>query len=111
MPIYEYCCKECKHIFEEWRKDFTDRDIPCPVCGASAKRMISSTAFILKGSGWYATDYARNSAGSSGNGKGNGNGGKAEAQEGDAGSASTDKASSSESTTSESKPSSSNGSS
>jgi len=95
MPIYEYCCQDCKHIFEEWQKDFTDRDMPCPVCGATAKRMISSTAFILKGSGWYATDYARSSSGSSDNGQGKGNGGKTEAASGDSGKetgASADKA-------------------
>lgn len=76
MPIYEYCCQECHHIFEEWHKNYTEKERVCPVCGAKAKRMISNTAFILKGSGWYATDYASQaSAGSSaegGNGNGNG---------------------------------------
>jgi putative FmdB family regulatory protein len=76
MPIYEYCCEECQHIFEEWQKDFSERKMTCPVCGAQAKRLISNTAFILKGSGWYVTDYARNS----GNG-GNGNGKTAHAKD------------------------------
>lgn len=77
MPIYEYSCQDCQHVFEEWQKDFTDKEMACPVCGGQAKRMISNTAFILKGSGWYVTDYARGKASSSGNG-GNGNGGKDE---------------------------------
>jgi putative FmdB family regulatory protein len=76
MPIYEYCCQECRHIFEEWHKDYTEKERVCPVCGAKAKRMISNTAFILKGSGWYATDYASQasaeSSGDGGNGNGNG---------------------------------------
>jgi putative FmdB family regulatory protein len=78
MPIYEYCCQECRHIFEEWHKEYTEKERVCPVCGATAKRMISNTAFILKGSGWYATDYASQaSAGSTGEGgNGNGNGKK-----------------------------------
>jgi putative FmdB family regulatory protein len=84
MPIYEYCCQDCQHIFEEWQKDYTERDRSCPICGARAKRMISSTAFILKGSGWYQTDYAR--ASSNTQSSGNGNGGK---QEGEGGSEST----------------------
>jgi putative FmdB family regulatory protein len=75
MPIYEYSCEDCRHLFEEWQKDFTEKEMTCPVCGGRAKRMISNTAFILKGSGWYATDYARGSESASGNG-GNGNGGK-----------------------------------
>jgi putative FmdB family regulatory protein len=73
MPIYEYSCPECQHLFEEWQWDFRERTIQCPICGAEAKRMISNTAFILKGSGWYATDYSRSHASSSaGNGNGNG---------------------------------------
>ncbi len=58
MPIYEYSCSKCSHVFEEWQRGFMDREIECPECGAASKRLISSTAFILKGSGWYATDYA-----------------------------------------------------
>ncbi|MCF8039512.1 MAG: zinc ribbon domain-containing protein [Desulfohalobiaceae bacterium] len=61
MPIYEYSCSNCSHIFEEWQKDFADREVECPDCGAASKRLISNTAFILKGSGWYVTDYAEGS--------------------------------------------------
>lgn len=62
MPIYEYCCQDCQHVFEEWQKDFKEREMTCPVCGSPAKRLISNTSFILKGSGWYVTDYANNKA-------------------------------------------------
>jgi putative FmdB family regulatory protein len=92
MPIYEYSCEDCQHLFEEWQKDFTDRGMTCPVCGGQAKRMISNTAFILKGSGWYVTDYARGTASSSGNG-GNGNGGKTEGSETTAKSSATESSS------------------
>ncbi len=30
----------------------------CPNCGGAMKKMISNTSFVLKGSGWYVTDYA-----------------------------------------------------
>ena len=81
MPIYEYRCQDCQQIFEEWQTTFEERDLSCPVCGGTAKRIMSNTTFVLKGGGWYATDYASNNkASSGGNGNGNGNGnGKAKA--------------------------------
>ena len=57
MPIYEYRCSDCGQVFEEWQKDFKDREMVCPVCGGASERLISSTSFVLKGSGWYVTDY------------------------------------------------------
>lgn len=57
MPIYEYQCKECDHVFEDWQKGFEDKSVPCPECEGESDRLISSTSFILKGSGWYVTDY------------------------------------------------------
>lgn len=30
----------------------------CPDCGGEVKKLISNTSFVLKGSGWYVTDYA-----------------------------------------------------
>lgn len=57
MPIYEYLCKDCEQIVEEWQKDFAVRAATCPVCGGDAQRIISNTSFVLKGTGWYVTDY------------------------------------------------------
>lgn len=68
MPIYEYNCQDCKQIFEEWQKDYEERDIPCPVCGGNASRIISSTSFVLKGGGWYASGYSGESSPPSGGG-------------------------------------------
>lgn len=58
MPIYEYRCQGCDHQFEEWQRGYEEKTLPCPVCGQTAARVVSGSAFILKGSGWYATDYA-----------------------------------------------------
>lgn len=33
----------------------------CPSCGGKVERLMSPGAFILKGTGWYATDYASKS--------------------------------------------------
>ncbi|HDQ39575.1 MAG TPA: zinc ribbon domain-containing protein [Desulfonatronum sp.] len=68
MPIYEYRCQECQQIFEQWQKDFNDQDKSCPVCGGKSQRLISNTSFVLKGSGWYVTDYCKTSSTSGGNG-------------------------------------------
>lgn len=57
MPIYEYACDKCEHVFEEWQKDFDEHNLPCPKCGGSSHKIISHSAFVLKGSGWYVTDY------------------------------------------------------
>jgi putative FmdB family regulatory protein len=60
MPIYEYVCGECKSVHEIMQK-ITDNPLTvCPACGGSMKKKISNTSFVLKGTGWYATDYASN---------------------------------------------------
>ncbi len=63
MPIYEYCCEDCRQIFEEWQKDFQDRNKICPVCSGTSHRLISNTSFVLKGGGWYASGYSKDSGG------------------------------------------------
>jgi len=58
MPIYEYQCTACDNVFEEWCKcSQMEELLPCPLCSASAKHIISNTAFVLKGTGWYVTEY------------------------------------------------------
>ena len=58
MPIYEYKCGKCKKRHEIMQK-ITEKPLTiCPSCGGAMTKMISSTSFVLKGSGWYATDYA-----------------------------------------------------
>jgi putative FmdB family regulatory protein len=62
MPIYEYRCEKCGKEFEEWQK-FSDPAIDvCSDCGGKAKRLISQSSFVLKGTGWYVTDYGRGSS-------------------------------------------------
>lgn len=66
MPIYEYKCEKCGDVFEV-RQKFSDEPVTVhEKCGGKVDRLISRSAFQLKGSGWYATDYA----------KGGGNGSK-----------------------------------
>jgi putative FmdB family regulatory protein len=66
MPIYEYRCEKCGEF--EYSQRITDPALQrCPTCKRKVRRLISSTSFQLKGSGWYVTDYAR--AGGSGKDK------------------------------------------
>jgi len=58
MPIYEYRCRKCG-TFEVTRR-ITDPALKrCPTCKSKVERLMSRSSFVLKGSGWYATDYAR----------------------------------------------------
>ena len=59
MPIYEYKCKACEREFE-YQQRMSDPDkTDCEACGAKAlERLISATAFHLKGGGWYKDLYS-----------------------------------------------------
>ncbi len=61
MPVYEYECGTCGERFEVMQK-FSDPAVTaCKHCKAeTVKKILSPTAFVLKGSGWYATDYPSN---------------------------------------------------
>jgi putative FmdB family regulatory protein len=57
MPIYEYQCDSCGSQREIISKPNTVARPTCTTCRKRMRRVISKTAFILKGSGWYVTDY------------------------------------------------------
>lgn len=62
MPIYEYECTKCGKL-EEVLQHFSDKPLTkCPSCAGKLQKLISQTTFHLKGTGWYATDYANKSA-------------------------------------------------
>jgi putative FmdB family regulatory protein len=54
---YEYACERCQREFEV-RQRISDAPLTtCDVCGGSVRRLLSPAPFILKGRGWYVTDY------------------------------------------------------
>lgn len=59
MPFYDYRCEKCGNEFEIEQKISEGPIKKCPKCGGRVTRLISNTSFVLKGSGWYVTDYAR----------------------------------------------------
>lgn len=58
MPIYEYKCLDCERQFEIMLKVTDEGPKNCLDCGGQIRKLISNTSFILKGTGWYVTDYA-----------------------------------------------------
>jgi putative FmdB family regulatory protein len=59
MPTYEYRCSGCKKDFEIVQRITEDPLKECPECGRPVERLIAATSFILKGGGWYQSDYGK----------------------------------------------------
>ena len=81
MPLYEYKCDSCGSVFEV-REKFSDEPLLVhESCGGRVERLISTSAFVFKGTGFYATDYKRKGGGNgSGDGKAKDEALKAEAK-------------------------------
>src|SRR4051812_16177156 len=61
MPTYEYRCNACKREFE-YQQKMADPDlVKCEACGEDKlEKLISWSAFQLKGGGWYKDLYSSN---------------------------------------------------
>ena len=59
MPTYHYSCDRCKHEFEIDQRITDPPRKRCPKCRGSVYRVIHPVGHILKGSGFYATDYRK----------------------------------------------------
>ncbi len=60
MPTYEYKCLDCNYVFEEFQKMTDEPLVECPKCHGKLKRLIGAgMAPIFKGSGFYETDYKK----------------------------------------------------
>jgi putative FmdB family regulatory protein len=60
MPIYEFQCERCSHIWDELRKISDPLPEACPHCGqASVAQRMTAAGFRLKGAGWYETDFKK----------------------------------------------------
>ncbi len=58
MPVYEYECGSCGGRFEVIRKFSDPLLTECNLCNATGvRKVLSPTAFVLKGGGWYTSDY------------------------------------------------------
>jgi putative FmdB family regulatory protein len=63
MPIYEYKCEDCGYEFEIQQK-ITEKPLEkCTKCKkGKVSRLISATAFTLKGGGWYKDGYSKSAS-------------------------------------------------
>ncbi len=59
MPIYEYACENCEKITEKKLVGISsdNGEIECPECQGKAVKIMSASAFHLKGGGWYSQGY------------------------------------------------------
>ncbi len=57
MPTYDYQCEQCERTFEVRQRISAEPLKTCQFCGGPVHRLLSPAAFILKGGGWYVTDY------------------------------------------------------
>lgn len=59
MPTYDYKCEKCGKHFEIFHSiSEKKKDCPDPKCDGKLQRLMSKgSGFILKGSGFYETDY------------------------------------------------------
>jgi putative FmdB family regulatory protein len=58
VPIYEYQCQKCGEVSEYIQKMSDDPMTTCEHCGGALDRLISRSAFHLKGGGWYKDLYS-----------------------------------------------------
>ncbi len=60
MPIYEFECRSCGHVWDELQKSSDPDPDSCPNCANPVVvRRMTAAAFRLKGAGWYETDFKK----------------------------------------------------
>src|SRR5262245_63661939 len=57
VPTYDYRCDQCERTFEVRQRISAEPLTTCERCGGPIHRLLSAAPFILKGGGWYVTDY------------------------------------------------------
>ena len=58
MPIYSYKCNACGHQSDVLQKISDAPLTKCPACGKdSYSKQLTAAGFVLKGGGWYVTDF------------------------------------------------------
>ena len=58
MPIYEFECKNCGNLNEYLMKMSDPNPTTCEYCQSGPLvKIVSKSNFVLKGQGWYETDF------------------------------------------------------
>jgi putative FmdB family regulatory protein len=59
MPIYDYICQKCRHVFEVRHRMTFDGEVLCPACtGNETTKLISAPASVLD---WRQSESVHNS--------------------------------------------------
>lgn len=56
VPIYDYRCDHCGHVFSAVQPYTAEALERCPSCGKRPRRLLATPAIVFKGGGWYKTD-------------------------------------------------------
>ncbi|GAB6060608.1 FmdB family zinc ribbon protein [Desulfonatronum parangueonense] len=72
MPIFEYSCPDCKHVFEDLARASDQSDKTCPRCGSVIAAKILSVCSKPMTTGSSADSFAGHSAPASGCSSGRG---------------------------------------
>lgn len=56
MPIYDYRCDHCGHVFSAVQSYADPTLEKCPSCGKKPRKLMATPAIVFKGGGWYKTD-------------------------------------------------------
>lgn len=59
MPVYDYLCGTCDHLFEMKQSFSSEPVATCPKCSKLAARQFNAVPIVFKGSGWYVNDYGK----------------------------------------------------
>src|SRR5215471_10585718 len=57
LPAYDSRCDRCDRTFEVRQRISESPLTTCDRCGGPIHRLLAPAPFILKGGGWYVTDY------------------------------------------------------
>ena len=57
VPTYDYQCEACGRTYEIRQRISAPPLTVCQYCQGPVRRLIAAAPFILKGRGWYVTDY------------------------------------------------------
>jgi len=57
VPTYEYQCESCHQTYDAFQRITEAPLTVCKFCSGPVRRLLSPAPFILKGNGWYVTDY------------------------------------------------------
>jgi len=55
MPVYQYKCARCYHVFEERMGYDHPAEIQCPECGGASAQQFSAPIIFYNTDGFYST--------------------------------------------------------